>query len=1116
MNLSTLIRRSLVFHARSHLGVLIGAAIGSAALIGALVVGDSVRISLKEMALSRLGRTQLSLSSGDRFFRAKLASEMAGEISEELGVGFTAAIQIQGTANSVDSSARANHVQALGVDESFWSFANTAPSFTEIPEGEVVLNEPLATQLNASVGDTILLRVLKPSLLSRDASIAPQDDVAVAMRVDVHGIVSDEEFGRFSLRANQIAPFNAFLNASYLQSKIDLEGKANLMLASGSIDTESAKIFLEQAWQLADAELELRPVNEGGEIELRSARVFLDPAKISAAEKSQNGSERLLTYFANELWRSTNSTPYSMITAMGSPIVPEDLTDDEIIINDWLAEDLNAKPGDEISIRYYLLDAGRDLTERTNRFTVRSVIPMTGAARDPDLIPDFPGVSDAETTRDWEAGFELETHRIRPKDEEYWEKFKGTPKAFITLAKGEELWSNRFGSYTAMRWPAAGVNTNTLASAILSNLDPGSVGLRFEPIRQQALEASSSGTGSFFGGMFIGFSMFLIASALLLMALLFQFGLEQRSPEIGTMLALGYQPKEVRRLLLKEGVSIGLIGGLIGAIGGVAYARAMVHGLTSIWSEAVGSAALAFYVTPFTVIAGIFGAAIVSAVTIWFTIRKQANRPARELLTEGAEAAGQRFDARAGKWGMRIVIVLVLLALAMTAGGFSKGLADAAGDFFGVGALILVAGLMGIRIWFAKMNRDASSSASTHSMNRSQLAMRNATRRSKRSVATSALLASGTFLVVAIAAFRLDATADAEKRSSGTGGFALIGESALPVMHDLNTEKGRDFYGLNPRPLEGVSFVPFRVREGDEASCLNLNKAQTPRVIGVSPQLLADREAFTFVQTVDGSLQADPWKGLTRDEFYPNKGEPLAEDEVACIGDFNSLMWALQKKVGDTIELTDEAGNTFKLRIIGAVKNSILQGNLIIDEDEFTKRFPGESGYRMFLIDAPAEKIADVSGALSRNLSDIGIQLTPALDRMNAFNAVQNTYLSTFQVLGGLGLLLGSAGLGVVVLRNVLERRGELGLLMAIGFRRREMQRMVLLEHGLLLALGLGLGVITACVAILPAVLSPGGEIPWRSLPWTLGGVLVNGLLWTWVATKVALRGKLLAALRNE
>ena len=64
----TLIRRSLRFHARAHLGVVLGAAIGSAALIGALVVGDSVRGSLRQRTQDRLGKVQYLLDSRDRRF----------------------------------------------------------------------------------------------------------------------------------------------------------------------------------------------------------------------------------------------------------------------------------------------------------------------------------------------------------------------------------------------------------------------------------------------------------------------------------------------------------------------------------------------------------------------------------------------------------------------------------------------------------------------------------------------------------------------------------------------------------------------------------------------------------------------------------------------------------------------------------------------------------------------------------------------------------------------------------------------------------------------------------------------------------------------------------------
>jgi ABC-type antimicrobial peptide transport system permease subunit len=180
------------------------------------------------------------------------------------------------------------------------------------------------------------------------------------------------------------------------------------------------------------------------------------------------------------------------------------------------------------------------------------------------------------------------------------------------------------------------------------------------------------------------------------------------------------------------------------------------------------------------------------------------------------------------------------------------------------------------------------------------------------------------------------------------------------------------------------------------------------------------------------------------------------------------------------------------------------------------RRFPDESGCRFFLVDAPSNSLRQVSGSLSRALQDAGLELSPAAERLNAFNAVQNTYLGTFQVLGGLGLLLGSAGLGIVVLRNILERRGELGLLVAVGFRRRTLAAMALSEHGALLALGLGIGIAAAAVAVLPSLLTPGASVPYKSLALTLGGVLLNGALWTWLATAWSLRGNLVATLRNE
>ena len=379
---------------------------------------------------------------------------------------------------------------------------------------------------------------------------------------------------------------------------------------------------------------------------------------------------------------------------------------------------------------------------------------------------------------------------------------------------------------------------------------------------------------------------------------------------------------------------------------------------------------------------------------------------------------------------------------------------------------------------------------------------RAAARRRKRSLTTIALLSSGCFVVASIGIFRQEAAQGSGAKDSGTGGFALVGNATLPLVHDVATSEGLEFYLGTGKP-QSIHIVPFRVMDGDEASCLNLNRAQKPTLLGVRPEMLKGR--FHISEIAKG-LSGSDWDLL----------QVKDSEAIPAIGDANSIQWALGKKVGDTLDYLDERGHSFKLRIVAAIANSILQGSLIVDERAFTEKFQSQSGYRRFLIGTGAGESEQVARDLSRAWQDSGVEIVSAADRLNAFNAVQNAYLTTFQALGGLGLLLGSAGLGIIVLRNVLERRGELALLLAVGFRRATVRWLTVVEHGLLLFLGLGLGVACAVVSVLPALRSSALHLPLRSLGLTLGAVLINGLFWTFLATCIALRGNLLTALRNE
>lgn len=1190
MTFRTLIRRSLRFHWRSHLGVVLGAAIGSAALIGALVVGDSVKGSLRARSLERLGNIRFVLSGGDRLFTDELAEKLPCDLKDNWRIdertyaymigGAAAALALPGVAINEDGSARANQVSIFGIRQrpenerhnhyyDFWSYAdwNEQPVLSR---GKVLLNEALAQQLNVAVGAEVVLRIHKPGALAGDASIAPRSEQSVSLRLRVAGLVPARRLGNFSVHSGVAPPLNAFVNFEELQQATHLVGRANLMVTGPIVEVTDVELGWLQAKAnelaqkipgntlrsaaisllgsneyhnrerpagnaiaelqdemiyhigLADYEATLHEVTGTTALELKSRRIFLEAPLIRAATAAPGGFQPVLTYLANQLRCGTNVTPYSMVAAAGVPWTTAELRDDEIIVSQWLADDLHVKPGDEIALSYFLPESGARLEEATNKFRVHSIVPMEMPWADQTLMPDFPGIEKAESTSDWDAGFPL-TYKVRPKDDEYWRQHRGTPKAFITLAAGQKIWGNRFGNLTAIRFPILTNSSATnyqaeLEKKILAHLKPEELGLRFEPVREQALKAAEGSQD--FGGLFLGFSFFLIIAALLLMAMLFQFGLEQRAPEIGTLLALGFTPGQVRKLLLREGVTLAFFGGVLGAIGGIYFARGMLHGLTTIWRDAVGATVLTFHVTTQSLVIGIFASVTVSTITIWLALRKFVKRAPRELLVGEIHPVESKVQSLKSK-----VIGMIALGagLAMVGWATLKGDTQNAGIFFGAGALVLIAGLSFVSGWLTSLSEapNAGSARANHSHHQAEtgcdapftilaLAVRGCARRRKRSLATVTMLACGSFLIVSIGVFRLDANRDATKRDSGTGGFALIGETTLPVVQDLNSAAGRDFFALNEADLKGVNFVPFRVRAGDEASCLNLNAAQKPKLLGVNPGLIWAR--FTFASRLNEMTKMSEWFDLQKGTLSLQ----LAENEVAAIGDANSIQWAMHKKVGDTIDYVDERGQPFKVRIVGAVANSILQGQLLIDEAEFVKRFPGESGYRMFLIDAPSNGVSQVSATLSRAMQDVGLELTPTAVRLNQFNAVQNTYLGTFQVLGGLGLLLGSVGLGIVVLRNVLERRSELAVLLAVGFRKQQVQRLLLLENGALLVAGLAIGMVAAGIAVLPALLSPAAQLPVTSLAVTLAAVLLNGALWTWVATRYAVRGDLLAALRNE
>jgi len=478
----------------------------------------------------------------------------------------------------------------------------------------------------------------------------------------------------------------------------------------------------------------------------------------------------------------------------------------------------------------------------------------------------------------------------------------------------------------------------------------------------------------------------------------------------------------------------------------------------------------------------------------------------RELLSGMRESTKlfTRAKLHWGKIGFYTAIWGIIAALALISFYLANPQGSGAGVFFGAGTLLLISGTALI---YGLLNQWARVSKTPALKTLGNLGLRNTCRRRGRSLAVAILLAFGSFIVFAVGANRHNAAVEARTRSSGTGGFQFIAESSLPILHDLNTIKGRAAIGLDEEKIRGAKFVQFRVRGGDDASCLNLNRAQTPQILGVQPEELAKRGAFHISKSLGEKEAENVWL-LIKTKEDPNV--------IPAFADHNTIVYALGKKLGDTLDYVDEQGRSFKIRLAGGLSNSILQGNLIIAEEEFIRRYPSEEGYRLLLIDAPQERLQDIRKALERAGRNYGLELTPATERLAAFYAVENTYLEIFQLLGGLGMLLGSVGLALVVIRNVMERRGELAMLRAVGMERGDLVKLLLHEHWWLLAMGLLCGVFSALVAVLPALRSGGNEVPYARLGVTLVLLFSNGLVWIWLAARLTLRGELLVALRKE
>jgi ABC-type antimicrobial peptide transport system permease subunit len=1043
----------------------------SAVITGSLLTGSSVRSSLKKGASQHLGNTAFLISSGFRYFDPLLATKL-----KQKGLDCTGISEISGSCRSFAEQKTTIKTNIIFATDDFFSFNGDPVSNSN----GIAINRKLADKLNVKEGDELLIRFGTISDIPPDAPFAPSADEQTSTVQKIDRIIDPNDGGNFSLLISQIDPYNIFVPAGDFENLTGKSLRYNRILVSRGENLKINRINQDLQAVLYPEAIGLKIRNvAGNQTEIISSRIFFDDALVKEIKGLLSSSEPVLTYMANRIENSDLVTPYSFVAGI-PPSMYQFSRKNDIIINDWLSKDLNAKIGDSIKLYWYSPDSLDQLVEKSRYFTVKDVVEIKGTWGDSLLMPDFPGISARESCSSWDAGVPVNIKDIRDKDEAYWKKYKGTPKAFISYETAKELWGSKYGTATSIRFNQP-VSVDDAKEALNGKLRIDLGGFVVSDIYGESINAAENSVD--FGSLFIGLGFFLIVASIVLLLFSVNYHLESRASDIKIFHALGFTRSYIRRMLFFEILITGFAGSLIGALFGSLVNVLITAALNSVWSGAVQTDTL----KPDFDLMSIFNGFIATILLISIFIYLEAGKFLKRLH-HGSKEIFSRSTHRA-----LLPLVLLLLAASIFLVLSFLQVKNSVLFSFISGLLFFAVMILVWRLYFIRSEKKSAS------FDLSRLYYRAFP---SHAIAPVLFIAAGIFAFFITSVNRKSFSENMTENSSGTGGYLFWCETGIPIREDLQYEYGRKTEGFED--TVSLGFVPMKRSNGNDASCLNLNYITTPVLLGVNPADFISGNRFSFASIIKDHKAV--WNLL--DE---NPGGNI----IYGIADQTVLEWGMKIAVGDTLIMRAEQGQPLKIVIVGGLKPSVFQGHVIIGRNNFEKYYPSVAGSSVMLVSGKPGASVYYRELLEDRLTSYDINIEKSTDRLSSFYRVTNTYLSVFGMLGGLGMITGIAGLGFVLLRNYNRRRREFSLMLAVGFTVKKIRNMMLSGQMLILVAGIITGIISAVIATLPSLVS-GRYVPWISIITIVTGVFITGIVSVLLSLRSVRNRSLTEALRKE
>ncbi|GHT74775.1 hypothetical protein AGMMS50262_08470 [Bacteroidia bacterium] len=988
-----------------------------AVIVGSLVVGESVRSTLVQRVYERLGNTETILFSKNSFLESSVVDNPLFEGQAQgilLSNGF------------ISDAGRLIPVMVWGVNDK------------NIPKGGAKINPALVE--NITQGSEIVLRLPATGLVP-SGSLFVTDNYTTSARLSLSGILDAENGGNMNLKNEQIIPYNIFVNREELAAILDIEGKINLILCEKPVSYAD----FSEIWQPSLSGLNEKKYDEFTEI--TSDRVFIQGDAVQMLYENHPNANRLFSYLVNSIDANNQSIPYSFITA-ADQYKGRRLQDDEFILSDYTAKRIGAKLNDSIRLTYYVSKDLKTLSVDTLYGRVGQIVPLSELFADKTLSANFPGLSDVEKCTDWDSDLPIDMSLITKEDEDYWALYRTTPKILIPYSAVYEKWGNAYGNATAIRINNDQPETRN-PKPETQNLKPAMFGIEIIQPKEAGLNAARNGVD--FSSLFLSLGFFIILSAILLMLVPLSEMIYVRRKEIELYSALGYTKKRIVGMLWCESAPVVFVASLIGIVVGLLYTWLILILLGSLWKGATHTGGFVLFPSAGTVFFGFIVGVAIALILLWISLKFQVSGLKLKRL--------KKFK---GLKELKKSLVIALIFTLATLIFIFWATANATGLFVVAGFLLIVtAACWGdyLIVW---------QGAATKPFDTSKLIWANLYANRKRTLLSFFSLTAGVFIVFSVGLNRRGFVDNAQL-ASGTGGYSLWCESSVPIYHNMSTPEGRKKLALSDLP-EDTRIIQMTRYSADDASCLNLNKVSQPTVLGVDMDLLktTDFEIEKHIYPEEKSIfeilkkfQVSSFKFQVEE---PETRNPKLETQnpkvYPVLIDETVLMWSLMLNLGDTISYESGTGKRIYLQLAGTLKNSIFQGNVLMDKQLFSEIWGEITGSEIALIKVNETETEETRKLLSQALNEYGVRVTTTAQRLKEFNSVTDAYLNIFLTLGGLGLLLGIMSFIIVIRKDLLSRKEQISIYRSLGFTDKKIEQMLVGENRIVPLYAIAIGVL--------------------------------------------------------